>query len=357
MHFSLQPYVERAEKGLLRMVRQDGLVLFNYTDQCTFERAWDEYTLKARGIIFEEDTGLCVARPFDKFFNYEEYDGVHGPGAVNRLVGRAHYIQQKLDGSLGILYYYQGSWRVATRGSFTSDQALRATKMLKKYEFPEWYQKLTILVEIIYPENKIIVPYGDKEELVLLALRDAETGVYLHNLKLHSQQLMMPLAVEHEITIVDALMMKKRIPYTDEGFVVVFPHFGDRLKIKGDDYMRIAKFKANLSPLAVWEALSLDKIHEFEVACPEECRDELEIFKAAIQMNFFYLKYLVEQETKKITWDQPRKEVAMIIQNLPKWMHGPLFGYLSRGTILTKPLWEMLRPTGNQLVDIRKVVG
>ena len=38
------------------------LILWNYTDLCTYERAWDEVTLNARGTVYEIETGKVIAR-------------------------------------------------------------------------------------------------------------------------------------------------------------------------------------------------------------------------------------------------------------------------------------------------------
>jgi RNA ligase len=82
----------------------------------------------------------------------------------------------KMDGSLGILYPTSQGMAVATRGSFTSEQALKATEILHE-KYPEWAQitydwfrsnfdanwyevNYTDLVEIVYPENRIVVDYA-----------------------------------------------------------------------------------------------------------------------------------------------------------------------------------------------------
>lgn len=49
------------------------LLLYNYTPVCQFSRAWDAVTKMCRGLIVHADTREIVARPFGKFFNYEEH--------------------------------------------------------------------------------------------------------------------------------------------------------------------------------------------------------------------------------------------------------------------------------------------
>jgi len=108
------------------------LIILNYTEKAQFERVWNEATLQCRGLILRMTEGVgavVVARPFPKFFNYGEN-------------GRTDYdfeaeveVTDKMDGSLGILYDGPDGPAIATRGSFSSDQALHATKVYQdRYE-------------------------------------------------------------------------------------------------------------------------------------------------------------------------------------------------------------------------------
>lgn len=71
---NLLPFEEEVKKKNIRKFEsEDGkLVGYNYTDQCTFDRAWNDVTLNSRGIVFEKETGKLVALPFPKFWNYSE---------------------------------------------------------------------------------------------------------------------------------------------------------------------------------------------------------------------------------------------------------------------------------------------
>ena len=152
-----EPYVE---KGLIRKVISPcgRLVLFNYTDKCVFEKAWDRITLNARGTVYEISTGTIRGRAFKKFFNFTELP----PGKQKAILNgsgiyKTYQSFEKSDGSLGIIYFYDGEWRINTRGSFTSDQAIKGAEILKNCNLENVPTGFTHLVEIIYPENKIIV--------------------------------------------------------------------------------------------------------------------------------------------------------------------------------------------------------
>src|SRR5579863_10134244 len=163
--YDMSKFEDLVRHGYLRKVENEDLVLFGYTDQTTFERAWQtEYTRNARGIIFEKKTGRLVAKPFPKFFNLGEQEETQ----ILNFPKEPYRVFEKADGSLGIVYYYKGQWNVATRGSLSSEQAIKAQEMLEKYNTGALNVAYTFLVEIIYPENKIIVNYGDDEKLVML---------------------------------------------------------------------------------------------------------------------------------------------------------------------------------------------
>jgi RNA ligase len=102
-----------------------------------------------RGLV-TDDKGNIVARPFKKFFNMEE--GKHTPTSDFE-------VYDKMDGSLGIFFYYEGGWVMATRGSFTSDQAVKGYEMMFKYDFANLHKDYTYLFEIIYDQNRIVVKY------------------------------------------------------------------------------------------------------------------------------------------------------------------------------------------------------
>src|ERR1700710_142802 len=104
------------ENGHVRSQRhpERPYVIYNYTEACQYAGAWTPVTLACRGLIVDIATDSVIARPFSKFFNHGEAD------APSLRADAAVRVTDKADGSLGIIY----GDAVATRGSFTSDQAL-----------------------------------------------------------------------------------------------------------------------------------------------------------------------------------------------------------------------------------------
>lgn len=216
------------------------LTIWNYTEKVQFENLWDEVTLMCRGLVTDNE-GNMVAIPFQKFFNIEE----------NRFTPTENFeVYEKMDGSLGIVFWYQGQWIVATRGSFTSDQAIKATEILNKYNKDIMFRHLTFCFEIIYPENRIVLDYGDDEKLVLLGTFDKDGKEV--DIDMWSQYGFD--VVKKYDGIKDFKELKSMVKDDQEGFVVKFTN-GDRIKVKGVEYLRLHKIMTNMSTTAVWECL------------------------------------------------------------------------------------------------------
>lgn len=148
------------------------LYIYNYTQKTQYERFWNNCTLACRGLIMDKDCNI-VARPFQKFFNLGEFE--------NQVVPNESFeVYEKMDGSLGILYWIDNQAYIASRGSFVSEQAQVATEMLHTQyaeAIPLLDKSKTYLFEIIYPENRIVLDYGNERKLVLLAIVDTETSI------------------------------------------------------------------------------------------------------------------------------------------------------------------------------------
>lgn len=281
MKYDLTKFEELVEQGYLRKSEKGSLVLYGYTDKTTFDRNWNEYTSIARGLILDKNTGEVVAKPFPKFFNLGEMESV----SFANLPKEPYKVYEKCDGSLGIIFFHNNEWHMSTRGSFYSSQAVKGLEILKKKYNMNWlYPGFTYLVEIIYPDNKIIVNYKGEEKLVLLGVYhteseqeivwDGQYGEYGSWGRFQSTGLELP--EQYEYTIEEMIALKKTLPKDDEGFVVRFES-GLRVKIKGEEYMRIAKMISQMSPLSFWEAMENGIVNRKYVhQLPEEFRSEYE---------------------------------------------------------------------------------
>jgi RNA ligase len=222
------------------------LTIWNYTEKVQYEGLWDEVTLACRGLV-TDDKGNIVARPFRKFFNIEE--GKHTPTSEFE-------VYEKMDGSLIILFWYDGGWVVATRGSFISDQAVAASKIFFDKLEHNFSIGITYLFEFTAGWNRIVVDYGDEDNLTLLgAIRtDDGTEAIYKTLKLIAQGANCDVVKRYD-GISDYSTLKGMVEDNHEGFVVRFSN-GDRMKVKGEEYIRLHRVMTNLSTTAVWEVLA-----------------------------------------------------------------------------------------------------
>lgn len=244
------------------------LSIFNYTDKCTYDKHWNEFTLSARGIVLDTVALQLIALPFPKIFNFSELGPIE-PSALPRIDS----VVEKMDGSLGIIFHYDGLWHCATRGSFESDQAKWATeKLIGSISAGLILEKnYTYLVEIIYEANKVVLHYS-RDQLALLGCFDKTTfkeleppdyETILYNYSLFT------IPIDYDVyNIVDVEQMVKNLQ-GKEGVVVRFVD-GSRVKFKTEEYCLLHRIKFGLTPLAVWEAMVQGTIGDYAVQVPEE---------------------------------------------------------------------------------------
>ncbi len=221
------------------------LRIYNYTKSAQYDWLWNDVTKKCRGLIMDHD-GNMIANPFEKFFNLEELDAKEEP-----IPHESFEVYEKVDGSLGILYWINDIPSIATRGSFTSEQSQEGTKMLQenyKHIFDKLDKSKTYLFEIIYPDNRIVIDYGNLRELRLLAIRDTKTGE-----EFPLEDIGFPMVKIFD-GIKDFRKLKELEEDNKEGFVIKFES-GFRVKVKFEEYKRLHRIFTNVSNKSIWEIL------------------------------------------------------------------------------------------------------
>jgi hypothetical protein len=359
---------EMIAEGLIQVQKHPvaDLYIYNYTQRVQFDRLWNEVTLACRGLILD-GSGRVVARPFEKFFNLGEIAGQHIPD-------QSFEVFEKMDGSLGILYWLEGNPYIATRGSFVSEQAVRGTQILNnKYPhlLPNLNKEATYLFEIIYPENRIVLDYHGLEDLVLLAVIDNETGRDLPLVEpllgsidakdgatsipplgsidakdgatsiiypvLNTSGTGFPIVKRYD-GIKDIRNLEKMEEDNKEGFVVKFKD-GLRYKVKFEEYLRLHRIITQVSNLSIWEFMRdkkpldelLDKVpDEFYGWVKRTSQDLLDAFS------------IIETEAKKeYKVFDTRKDTALYFVTCKH--PGVLFAILD-GKDYAPIIWKQLRP-------------
>jgi RNA ligase len=386
--FNLEIFCDYHKNGLLtKQVHPTlPLIIWNYTRKVQFEGLWDEVTTKCRGLITNNE-GHLIAKPFPKFKNYEE----HKP---EDIPNEFFEVYEKMDGSLGIIFYYEeklsderryniwfnnnyqtgmerffdpnnlpnfddpyyeptpttkGEWYIATRGSFTSEQAIKGKEMLDKLNKTALKPGYTYLVEIIFPENRIVVDYGDAEKLVVLGAYNNETGkeVEVNEMVNEGWEVVMKYKTWGE----DWETLKREISKDNEGYVIRFSG-GMRMKIKGEEYVRLHRILTNFSTKDIWELLKNgEPLEPFLERVPDEFDDWV---KRTV-MNLRYSFHHIDERAGKLhdgfrygkfndrDPEPTKKEFAEYVKQFPKELAVVMFKMWDKQPY-DNIIWSMIKP-------------
>ncbi len=284
-----------------------------------------------------------VARPFPKFFNYHEMipQGVQIPA-------EDFIVTEKLDGSLGILYFDgDGKPTLATRGAFTSDQAQKGTHLLRsKYGSVSFERAYTYLFEIIYPENRIVVDYGSREDVILLAAIHTESGKEVSYDELRSIAGPIPVVARYDgIRDFDQLATMEK--ENSEGFVVSFLS-GQRFKVKLAEYVRLHRLVTGVNARVIWDLLrnrqSFDDLLE---RVPDEFYQWVDTTKRTLESEYAACLTSAERIFADLSArSETRKDFA-----LEAVTHGqmtPLLFALYDRKPVEEIIWKQLKPAAEK---------
>jgi RNA ligase len=350
------------------------LSIYNYSRECQYDGKWDDITLNCRGLVLDGD-GNVIAKPFPKFFNWEEIkddkyahcEGCRRVGMINCahpeecggwemrsvIPNESFEVYEKMDGSLGIIFHYEGEWHIATRGSFTSEQAIKGKEILNKYNRAELMENYTYLVEIIYSENRIVVDYGKEERLVLLGIVRTDSGEELDYITMSNESDVtgIPLVMKYKTWGEDWETLKKEISKDNEGYVIRFSG-GMRMKIKGDEYVRLHRILTNFSTKDIWELLrNNEQLEPFLDRVP----DEFDKWVKAIIMNLRYSFHHIDERAGKLhdgfrygkfndrDPEPTKKEFAEYVKQFPKELAAVMFKMWDKQPY-DNIIWSMIKP-------------
>lgn len=358
---TLEEFIKAAEEG--RLLRHDfnNLVGFKYTTNTVYSGDWNPVTLYARGIVFDKDTGKVLAYPFEKFFNFGElvddqsnltklaHDVIAHQGYDNLLrdISTQRFrVMDKLDGSLGIMFWTGKTWLIKTAGSFVSEQALWANKWAAdNIDVTKLDKNCTYMFEIIYDEDVHPIQY-DFEGLVLLGINDNTTMKekpftdIVHTafeLKINHAEVL-------EFTDFDEVVKyAKALPNAKEGVVVTFDN-GFKVKIKGAEFLALQRLFHYLSPAVIWESFDWENAEsscdiaaqyaeDFIKNIPEELTDLKEV-ATQISEKFFMNMTEVFNYGQQLRADYPiRKEAyeALCKSSCKKELYAAVLLYYTNG--------------------------
>lgn len=271
-------------EGLAIKTRRHGifenLVCFKYDQRLSpmMEKAVQE----ARGLILDESRDWAVtSMSFRKFFNAEE-------PLATEINWTTACIEEKLDGSLMALYWYDNAWQVQSSG--TADAAgnvvqdIRSTNQDLTYRelfWKTWDQlgyvlppspdelgaTYTFSFELMTPHNRVVVRHINSR-LVLHGVRNLFT-LQEEPSEHWAKKLHYEAVKTHALTREGLREAARAIsPMDGEGFVVRDSHF-QRVKIKSEGYVEVSLLRESWSERRALELIVLGEEAEFLAYFPE----------------------------------------------------------------------------------------
>lgn len=297
------------------------LTIWNYSPVVQYKCLWDETTLMCRALVTDQD-GNIIARSFNKFFNLEE---------EKEIPNEPYEIYEKLDGSLIVVFWYNEELVVCSKGSFISEHATRARYLLENYDVSSLDTTKTYCFELVAPWNRIVCAYP-KEELFLLAKFDTSGKEYpVDGYK--------NFPIVKKYNPIDINQIKQTISDDREGVVVKFVS-GKRVKIKGNEYIRLHKLVTGISENSILELL---KNNESLDSILDRVPDEFYRWAKDVENKFKnkYQEILTECENdyKELS---TRKETALYFlkQKYPQ----VLFALLDKKNV-SNAIWKIIEQT------------
>jgi hypothetical protein len=209
--------------------------------------------------------------------------------------------------------------------------------------------------KIMGGQNRIVVDYGDYEGLVLLGAFNTETGNEIPYLELKSLEGFD--VVKKYDGVRDYSELKGKVKSNAEGFVVRFSN-GERIKIKGEEYLKLHKVMTNISTTSIWEQLSEGKdIVELVSLLPDEFYKKVKQYADNMGYNFYRISEYCGKAHDYYRFGkygdshpEPTKKefVEFVRENIQPVFHPVMFAIWD-GKPYDKIIWNILKPEFKKL--------
>jgi tRNA splicing ligase len=286
---------------------------------------------ECRGLVLDRNTGKIIAKGFNRFFNYGECD------TDKNFDFEGCTATHKEDGSIILLYYYNGEWRVNTRNSYADgyvvdgvmtwrqlfDEALNQVWKKTygdnvKYPYIHRLDKsCTYVLELCSRYNKVVKDYPNPKLFLLsIFLND---GKEFSEDFITSEAAYLGLSRPKYVTLKNVLEatayignLSKDDP-TFEGLVLRSKD-GERVKIKSQTYVALHRLCNNhqLTVERVYDIVSTGEISEMVTYFPE--------FAQIFERGLEYYNQIIEQGKELYTRNnhlESQKDFALAVKNSP----------------------------------------
>ena len=338
------------------------LVLLKYSP-VIYETGWNKLALMCRGKVIDMKRRLIVSYPYDKFFNINENENYRA-SLIERLILEAKdvIITDKKDGSLiAITKMHNNEILVTTNGSFDNMHIDLAKNMLAD-QYPTFKENMptgkTFIFEIIHPDDKHCISYGDTQKMYLHGVRN------LDDYSLASYEAMQRMAerygldlIEREFIDLETMQTKvHELNANKEGWVVrIVGYDGSEkiVKIKYDEYFIIHRLRCGVNIKKIYNHYVFVKdIQEMLPLMPADIKDatlsvieEINIARQKIAAAVENVAILIGNKAQiplgtVLNRDEKRRfwEASQTFKNTPEW---PLVGLALKYATYNNVAWDI----------------
>lgn len=305
-------------------IKRDGkLILFKYNQiNSDFN---EEICCEARGLILEEGTWRVVRMAFKKFFNI-------GESFAAKIDWNSVAANEKLDGSIISVFFYDGKWHLSTNSTIDAFKApLSGVGPYKNFgELFEsvlplsWFENnvsnriahMCYTFELVSPYNKIIINYPETK-VYLLSIRNMNTLVEYPLDEVAGFAKRFNLTVPQRYYLNNEADYRKLVEQMPEGHegIVVRDAAGNRVKIKTLFYFEMHKAKNN-------GVITLERIVDLILKNDDE---EFLSYFVEYRPKFSHIRNVREkilskiEEIKVLTKNYSSKKEIALDNSIPNW--------------------------------------
>jgi len=286
----------------------------------------EQIVQECRGLILDSDNNWdVICHPFNKFFNSAE-------GHAAEIDWDSAVVQEKVDGSLIMLYFYNNNWHVGTSGSpgasgpvcdLDSDLTwdCDGTQLKLPQTFAEYFwqvvdnvysdcdafvpmaKRICFMFELMGPLNRIVVPHR-QPKLAILGARELISGEEIPAKEVEQMfHCGIPAVKEFSFDNLDDLLytLNDMPPLEQEGYVVVDKYF-NRIKVKNPGYVALHHAKDGLTQRAFVEIARRGETSEVLTAFPEfepfvnDAKERFDLLLSELRKDYDRLKNISEQK-------------------------------------------------------------
>lgn len=265
----------------INYIQKDNLLLVKYAKN-NWDYGWNYLNSACRGKVIDLNTKEIVSYPLDKFFSLNEEEET----SIERIedIIKKHKlitVMDKADGSTISITKYKEELIITTNGDWDNTQINMAKALLnEKYNYflNNLKDNYTYIFELIHPDNKIVVSYGEDRKLILIAVRDLKTESLLTYKECQevAQELKLELIECFEFTSMkDFIHLSKTLTDNREGWVfrVVTDEEDVMFKLKLDEYCKLHKaLMQKVSPYVIYELMQEEKLDDVIAKASEETK-------------------------------------------------------------------------------------